>query len=140
MLTTKSLQTACVALAYAAVLAAGCGANQDEEAGVERDTLTCDPGKGVCFTGKGYTQLCVDDGGNCFWLVSNDGVCLSDDGSVQLCSMSDFDRTTPTETGELINCGACDDPGAAECTERASALCDELFTNGEPPSCDACRE
>ncbi len=137
MAASKLLRTLSLALVSSVALSPACGGSDSEGgSGGTSGALVCDPGKGLCSIGKGYTQLCTDENGNCFWSVSNEGACFSDDGQIQLCSQADSDRTSPGG-GSLVSCGKCDDPDPT-CTEEAYALCDELFAGSQLVSCGEC--
>ena len=94
----------------------------------------------MCRTGNGFTQLCVDEGGNCLWYVSNEEICFGDEGFINLCSSERRTEYTLPVDGELLNCGPCGSPDVADCTAEALDLCDELFTGGALPTCEECRE
>ncbi|MGB5351755.1 MAG: hypothetical protein WBN10_19250 [Polyangiales bacterium] len=137
MAASKLFRTLSLALVSWVALSPACGGSDGEgSSGGTSGALVCDPGKGVCFIGTGYTQLCSDENGNCFWSVSNEGACFSDDGQIQLCSQADSDRISPGD-GSLVSCGKCDDPDPT-CTEEAYALCDELFAGSQLVSCGEC--
>jgi len=140
MAASKLFQTLSLALVSSVALSPACGGSDGEgSSSGPSGALICGEDKGVCFTGNGYAQLCVDESDNCFWNVSNDGICFSDEGDIQLCSPVNSDRIS-TVNGQLVSCGKCGEPAVAACTEEALALCDELFTGSQLPSCNECSD
>lgn len=137
MPSSRPLGTLAASLAFAAALSLGCGESDEDQVSGDIAALVCES-KGLCRTGNGFTQLCFDDDGNCYWRVGNDGICFGDEGYINLCVPEPTEYSLPVE-GELLNCGVCGGANAEACTGEAFDLCDDLFMGSALPTCEECR-